>query len=80
MSARAIHSPEMTSPFPSAVQARGRHGTRLWPGPVDGVDATQQQEISVAVPLTARITHQTRAWFNGRWRGGLRAWSAGFWV
>jgi hypothetical protein len=24
-----------------------------------------------------RISNQTRAWFNGSWRCGLRAWSAG---
>jgi hypothetical protein len=28
-------------------------------------------------PLTGRISYQSRAWSNGPWRGGLRAWSAG---
>jgi hypothetical protein len=30
--------------------------------------------------LTVRISNQTRAWFNGSWRWGRRAWSAGFGV
>src|SRR6266478_2185156 len=30
-----------------------------------------------ACPVTVRISHQTRTWFNGPRRPGRRAWSAG---
>ena len=33
-----------------------------------------------AALLTVRISSRTRAWFNGPWRAGLRAWWAGGWV
>src|SRR5579872_3632594 len=32
------------------------------------------------LPLTVRISHRTRAWFNGSRRGGPRVWSARFGV
>jgi hypothetical protein len=34
------------------------------------------ETTGIRCALAGRIPYQTRAWFNGPWRLGLRAWSA----
>jgi hypothetical protein len=53
---------------------------RTYPGNADQptqvrADLSDIAEDCPVIEVTVRISHQTRAWFNGPWLYRLRAWS-----
>jgi hypothetical protein len=74
----AHHGMQLPGEPPRLLSATPPTGTStLSTTPPTGTSTCQRRHRP---PLTVRISHQTRAWFKGPWRRGLRAWSAGVWV